>query len=95
MKYCIKTTTGQYPISEEEIPKILLAMDKKGIVVLKTGIFNGAFISEIVRDIHAEKGFNHGYKISGEDGITRKDYITDISEKIEDYKKLLGQKLLQ
>lgn len=78
MKYCIKTTTGIIPISEDEIPKILVAMDKKGIVVLSAGVVNGSFIISIERDLHAEKGFNYGYCFKGEDGIKRKDYLTDI-----------------
>ncbi len=83
MKYCIKTTNGILPISEDEVLKVVEAMDKKKIVVLKAGIVNGAFISEMVRDIHAEKGYNYGYKFQAEDRITRKDYITDIKEVIQ------------
>ena len=80
MKYCIKTTNGTIPISEDEVKKVIEAMDKKGIVVLKAGIVNGAFISELVRDIHAEKGYNYGYRFQQEDHITRKNYLTDIKD---------------
>ncbi len=80
MKYCIRTTNGTLPISEDEVEKVVKAMDKKAIVVLKAGIVNGAFISEVVRDIHAEKGYNYGYKFQAEDGIKRESYITDIKE---------------
>ena len=83
MKYCIKTTNGTLPISEDEIEKVAKAMDKKMIVVLQAGIVNGAFISEVVRDLHAEKEFNYGYKFQGDDHITRKDYITDIKDIIK------------
>lgn len=91
MKYVIHTTTSTLPISEEEVVKCIKAMDTKGIVVLKAGVVNGAFISEIVRDIHAEKGFNYGYKFKGDDGIGRKDYITEVPEMMKEYKKSLGE----
>ena len=90
MKYVIKTTTSTLPISEEEVPKVIMAMDKKGIVVLKSGVVNGAFIASIERDIHAERGFNYGYTLRGEDGVGRKDYITEIPEKLQEYKKFLS-----
>lgn len=80
MKYCIKTTNGTLPISEDEVPKVIRAMDKKGVVVLQAGIVNGAFIMSIERDIHAEKGFNYGYRFQAEDHISRKDYLTDIKD---------------
>lgn len=96
MKYIVKTTNSILPISEEELPKVIKAMDMKGIVILKAGVVSGAFISSVERDIHAEKGFNYGYVLTGEDGISRKDYITDIPEKMAEYKNLLGHvKLLK
>ena len=93
MKYCISTTNGRYPISEEEVPKVIMAMDKKGVVVLKSGVFSGAFISEITRDIHAEKGYNYGYTFKGDDGIDRKSYVTEIPEEMKEYKKLLDKNI--
>lgn len=90
MKYVLKTTHSTLPISEDEVVKCIKAMDTKGIVVLKSGVVNGAFIASIEKDLHAERGYNYGYTFRGEDGITRKDYITNISDKIEDYKKELG-----
>lgn len=96
MKYVIHTTTSTLPIAEDEVVKCIKAMDTKGIVVLKAGVVNGAFISSIERDVHAEKGFNYGYKFRGEDGVGRKDYITEVPEMIGEYKKLLGEtKLLE
>lgn len=80
MKYAIKFANDTYPISEEEIPKIIKAMDEKMIVVLKCGVFSGAFISGIVRDIHGERGWNYGYSPRGEDSLSRKDYVTNIGE---------------
>jgi hypothetical protein len=79
MKYIIKFGKDSYPIAEDEIPKIIKAMDEKLIVVLKSGVFSGAFISAIVKDIHAENGWNYGYEPRGEDKISRGDYATDIA----------------
>lgn len=80
MKYVIKFGKETYPISEEEIPKIIKAMDEKLIVVLKAGVFSGAFISAIVKDIHGDKGWNYGYIPKGEDKLTRGDYITEVGK---------------
>lgn len=91
MKYVIHTTTSTLPIAEDEVVKCIKAMDTKGIVILKAGVVNGAFISSIERDIHAEKGFNYGYKFRGEDGITRATHVTEIPEMMKEYKKLLGE----
>lgn len=83
MKYCIQFRDEKLPISEEEIPKVLEAMANKNIVVLKCGVVNGAFISAILKDIHAEYGFNYGYKFQGSDNISRKSYLTDLEEKLK------------
>lgn len=80
MKYVIKFGRDTYPITEEEIPKVIKAMDEKLIVVLKSGIFAGAFISAIVRDVHGEQGWNYGYIPKGEDKLSRRDYVTDLAE---------------
>lgn len=80
MKYVIKFGRETYPISEDEIPKVIRAMDEKMIVVLKSGVFSGAFISAIVKDIHGEKGWNYGYIPQGGDNLSRADYITTISD---------------
>lgn len=86
MKYCIQFRDEKLPISDEEIPKVMEAMASKNIVVLKCGVINGAFISAIVKDLHAEKGYNYGYKFKGEDSINRKSYITDIKDRLEKLK---------
>lgn len=88
MKYIIKTTQSTLPITEEEVPKVIKAMDTKGIVVLTSGVVNGAFIISIEKDIYAEKGFNYGYKLRGEDGVGRQDYITSISSEVKKIVKL-------
>lgn len=75
MKYCIQFRDKMLPISEEEVPKVIQAMDEKKIVMLKCGIINGAFISAITRDIHAERGYSYGYNIERE--TTRKDYVCE------------------
>lgn len=93
MKYIIKTTHGVLPITEAEIPKCIKAMDTKGIVILKAGVVNGAFIASIERDLHAEKGYNYGYVFKGEDGITRGDYETEIIEKLPLFKKYIGDSI--
>ena len=83
MKYVIKFGRETYPISEDEIPKIIEAMDKKLIVVIKSGIFSGAFISAIVKDIHSERGWSYGYIPKGEDNVSRSDYITDVQKRLK------------
>lgn len=95
MKYCIKTTGGQYPILEKEIKAVLEAMEKKKIVVLQTGIFNGAFISEIVRDIHGERGWDYGYKIQGGDRISWESYKTELPERVGELLKSSDVKLIE
>lgn len=92
MKYCIQFRDDKLPISEEEIPKVMEAMANKEIVVLHCGVINGAFISGIVKDLHAEKGYNYGYKFKGEDNITRASFVTDIKDRLEKLKS--GESLL-
>lgn len=82
MKYIVHFRDEKLPISEEEVPKVMKAMETKALVILRCGILNGAFISGITKDINAEMGWNVGYKFKGEDNITRKAYITDLPEKI-------------
>lgn len=82
MKYIMKFNGESYPISEEEIPKIMQAMESRAIVILRCGVFHGMFIRGIVRDIHADKGWNYGYKPQGGDGLARKDFVTELPERI-------------
>ncbi len=90
MKYAIQFRDKTLPITEDEVPKVVQAMDEKRIVVLQCGILNGAFISGIVRDLHGERGYKYGFDISGE--TSRKDYICDFGnalKAIENNPKLL------
>ncbi len=89
MKYCIKFGNEKLPISEEEVPKVIQAMNEKKIVMLKVGVINGAFIHGIIKDIHGENGWNYGYQITGGDNVKRTDYLTDIKDIIIDKRALL------
>jgi len=96
MKYIVHFRDERLPISEDELKKVMEAMESKAIVVLQCGILNGAFISGVTKDIHTENGWNYGYKIKGEDNIGRKDFVTDLPEKLielygETFKKLSGK----
>lgn len=93
MKYSIDYQNRQLPIAEDEIPKIVDAMQNKAIVVLKCGILNGAFISGITKDLHAEFGYNYGYKFKGEDNLTRASFVTDLPEKIKELRGEVIKKL--
>ena len=93
MKYCMKFDRDTYPISEEEIPKIIRAMDEKLIVVLKCGVFSGSYIKGVVKDIHGVNGWNYGYIPKGEDNLKRGDYVTDIVDVLKLSE--LNNKLLQ
>ncbi len=92
MKYIIKTTSSVLPISDDEVEKVVIAMDKKMVVVLRAGVVSGAFIISLERDINADKGYNFSNRITGADGIKRKDYLIDISKRI---KKMKEVKLLE
>lgn len=91
MKYSIKVGKDTYPINQDEVPKVIKAMDEKKIVLLKSGVFNGFNISAIIRDIHSERGWNYNYSPTAEDKLSRKDYIVDFSPLniLGDEKKLL------
>lgn len=92
MKYCIKLGNETYPISEEEMPKVVEAMSTKSIVILKSGVFHGSYINAIVKDIHAEKGWSYGYIPNGSDGLSRKSYVTEIPKTIGE---IINKKLLK
>lgn len=92
----MKFNGESYPISEDEIPKIIKAMEKKAVVILRCGVFHGMFIRGVVRDIHAERGWNYGYKPQEGDGIKRSDYVTELPERIgENYELLPSQEELK
>ena len=82
MRYCIKFGERYYPIKPSEIEKVIRGMSEKSIVVLTCGVFNGAYIQGIIKDIWAEKGYNYGHKFLGDDGLRLTDFITDLPEKI-------------
>lgn len=88
-KFCIKFGNETYPIENEEIAKVMRAMETKSIVVLKCGIMHGAFIRGIVRDMHAERGWYYGYRPTGADGITPKSYAIELPQTVG---KLLEQR---
>ena len=83
MRYAIKVSNETYPITQDEVPKVLEAMATNSIVILKTGAFKGNFISSIVRDIHGEKGYNYFYRLQGGDEIRLGDMETDIPKQLQ------------
>lgn len=85
MKYIIQFRDTRLPISEEEVPKVIQAMNEKKIVMLKCGVIHGSFISAILKDINGEKGYSAGFDASKE--LKRKDYICDFSDVMESINK--------
>lgn len=83
MRYAIKVGNETYPIMNSEVKKVVEAMATKSIVVLKSGIFRGSFISSIVRDIHAERGYNYHYRLTGADEVGLHDIETDLDEELK------------
>lgn len=88
MKYAIKFADETLPIEEDEVKKVVQAMQTKSIVVLKCGVINGFHIRGIIRDLHGERGFYRGYQIQGSDQITNEDMKTNLPEVLSETKLL-------
>jgi hypothetical protein len=80
MKYCILVGINRYPIEESEVGKIVQGMADNSVLVLKCGVFSGKAINGIVRDLHAERGLNYHYELSGGDGWKAEDMKINIPE---------------
>lgn len=92
MRYAIQFGNKTMPIEENEVEKVIQAMEQKRVVVLSCGILNGAFIGGVIRDLHAERGLYYGYNV--EEESYAKDYETDLPEKVKELKIGNNTKLL-
>jgi hypothetical protein len=80
MKYCIKVGLDRFPIEIQEIPKIIQGMADNSVLVLGSGVFSGKSINAIIRDLHAERGLNYHYQLTGADGFSASDIKVNIPE---------------
>ena len=91
MKFCIKFNEEILPILEDEVLKVIQAMQSKAIVVLSCGVIHGGFIRGVVRDIHAERNLYYYEKLTTDDRLQPKDYQIELPENVL---KFLGKNVL-
>ena len=75
--YYVQQFSGKnVPIKEEEVSKVIEAMETGAIVVLRCGVLKGSAISGILRDMEAE----HGFIGKEDEQLPRKAFRTDLPE---------------